>query len=202
MVAGPNGSGKTTLTRALRARGVDFGDYVNPDDISRDLSRETFPDQYSRDREAQARAERRRRDALAAGRSLSYETVMSHPSHLAFMREAKARGYEVHLFFVGVSNPAINVARVAQRVALGGHDVPAERTVGRYWRVMEGLAEAVLTADRAEVFDNSGSGEPPRVVARREGDRLVVLKSGLPRWVRNYLVEPVEAAGRLDVVFK
>jgi predicted ABC-type ATPase len=38
MIAGPNGSGKTTLTRWLRERDVDFGEYINPDDIAEELS--------------------------------------------------------------------------------------------------------------------------------------------------------------------
>ena len=37
MVAGPNGSGKTTLTQWLRERGIELGDYINPDDIAREL---------------------------------------------------------------------------------------------------------------------------------------------------------------------
>ncbi len=34
VIAGPNGSGKTTLTRYLQARGIEFGEYINPDDIA------------------------------------------------------------------------------------------------------------------------------------------------------------------------
>ncbi len=37
VVAGPDGSGKTTLTRSLRAAGLDFGEYINPDEIALDL---------------------------------------------------------------------------------------------------------------------------------------------------------------------
>ena len=34
VVAGPNGSGKTTLTNFLRSTGLDFGEYINPDDVA------------------------------------------------------------------------------------------------------------------------------------------------------------------------
>ena len=37
MIAGPNGSGKTTLTQYLAAAGVNFGNYINPDDIAKTL---------------------------------------------------------------------------------------------------------------------------------------------------------------------
>ena len=36
-MTGELGSGKTTLTRVLRERGVDFGEYINPDDIADQL---------------------------------------------------------------------------------------------------------------------------------------------------------------------
>jgi predicted ABC-type ATPase len=38
MIAGPNGSGKTTLTNWLRRQDLDFGEYINPDDIAARLS--------------------------------------------------------------------------------------------------------------------------------------------------------------------
>jgi predicted ABC-type ATPase len=37
MIAGPNGSGKTSLTRWLRQHDIEFGEYINPDDIASDL---------------------------------------------------------------------------------------------------------------------------------------------------------------------
>lgn len=37
VIAGPNGSGKTTITNALRAKDYDFGEYINPDEITQAL---------------------------------------------------------------------------------------------------------------------------------------------------------------------
>jgi predicted ABC-type ATPase len=34
IIAGPNGSGKSTLTKTLMEAGVDFGEYINPDEIA------------------------------------------------------------------------------------------------------------------------------------------------------------------------
>lgn len=188
VIAGPNGSGKTTLIESLRAKGVELGEYINADDISRALGDEGPSGQYERDREAQAQARKRRHEALEAGRSLSYETVMSHPSHIEFMREAKAKGYEVYLYFVGVSDPAISIGRVAHRVAKGGHDVPPDRTEGRYWKVMEQLADAVQVADRAMILDNSRPGTKPEIVAEFDKGIRIRLVEEVPGWVRKYLL--------------
>lgn len=58
--------------------------------------------------------------------------------------------------FVATDDPAINMARVRQRVAAGGHDVPEDKLRSRYRRSLENLRAAVRCASRAYVFDNSG----------------------------------------------
>jgi predicted ABC-type ATPase len=87
VVGGPNGSGKTTLTSQLRADGVDFGRYINPDDIATTLTGE-YGDRV---RQAQALADAQRAACIDAGESFSFETVMSHPSKIEVMRLARRR---------------------------------------------------------------------------------------------------------------
>jgi len=113
MVAGPNGSGKTTLIQWLLDSGIDFGEYINPDDIASELhgSYET------RTAQAQIIAERRREACIEAKRSFSFETVMSHPSKIDILARAREAGFFVQLFFVGTDDPQINVERVTLRVA-------------------------------------------------------------------------------------
>ena len=115
IIAGPNGSGKSTLTHHLLAKGADFGRYINPDDIASGLTG-SYDDRV---REAQTIAETLRLDAIRDRASFSFETVMSHPSKLDVLRQARSAGFFVQMFFVATSNPAINVDRVANRVAQG-----------------------------------------------------------------------------------
>lgn len=152
MIAGPNGSGKSTLTRQLRAAGIKLGRYINADDIDSGLP---GPPGEERSRRAQALAEEARRECLAKGISFTFETVMSHPSKIEVLREARRRGYAVVIFFVALESPRLNVERVRQRVALGGHDVPEDRIVPRYERSLSLLPEAIEQCDRAILFDNS-----------------------------------------------
>ncbi|MEH3085776.1 MAG: zeta toxin family protein [Xylophilus ampelinus] len=106
---------------------------------------------------ASALAEAVRRMLLDAGRTFTFETVMSHASKIAFMREARARGYRVYLYFVATDDPRINIDRVRRRVMLGGHPVDDRKVVERYHRSIGLMTEACAAADRAYVFDNSGS---------------------------------------------
>jgi predicted ABC-type ATPase len=191
VIAGPNGSGKTTLTRRLLADSIDFGDYINPDEIALGIA----GDMAERSRAAQAEADRRRSDDLEAGRSFAFETVMSHSSKLDVMREAKARGFEVTLYFVGLLHPRLNIERVRQRVAEGGHAVPEDRIVARYERTMNLLPTAFGIADRAFVFDNSDSpaDQHVRLVVAKQRRKLVELWPPVPDWVHERLLSKLKA---------
>jgi len=101
MVAGPNGAGKTTLVRWLRTRGVDFGEYINPDDIAEELE----GSYDARVRQAQLIADDRREACIQARRSFSFETVMSHPSKVDILLRAKQAGFLVQVFFIGTEDP-------------------------------------------------------------------------------------------------
>ncbi|MCQ6473341.1 hypothetical protein, partial [Vibrio parahaemolyticus] len=88
VIAGPNGSGKSTLRRWLEAQGVALPDHIDPDEIASGLD----GDDARRTREAQRIADERRDRFVSEARSFSFETVLSHPSKIAFMREAQAAG--------------------------------------------------------------------------------------------------------------
>lgn len=122
MIGGPNGSGKTTLIEEIRKH-AELGEYINADDIAKEL----FGSYEHRSLDAQRIADEKRTECLKAGKDFSFETVMSHVSKIELFRACRDAGYETVLYFVSTRDPNLNVARVAQRVALGGHDVPPER---------------------------------------------------------------------------
>jgi predicted ABC-type ATPase len=177
MIAGPNGSGKTTLTRQMRASGIDFGEYINPDDIALTLQGD-YPTRVAR---AQIEADRMRDACLLEKRSFSFETVMSHPSKVDILNQAKALGFDVILYFVSTDSPLINLRRVAQRVALGGHDVPPERIVARYERTMAMLPAAMDASHAVFLFDNSKPQEGNLVRGTQQSSNLrLIVKTAKP----------------------
>lgn len=93
---------------------------------------------------------------LEVGISFSTETVMSHPSKLEFMRMARGKGYRIYLYYISTQSSNINVGRVRQRVAEGGHNVSEDKIHTRYIRSLEQLLDAIKLSDRAYLFDNSG----------------------------------------------
>ena len=114
------------------------------------------------------------------------------------------------MFFVAVDDPSINVERVKTRVSLGGHDVPADRIEKRYRRTMALAPEMLARVDRAWIFDNTLRAAnrrsfAGRLVATVEGgvDQAIAVKvrSPLPVWVAQHLIEPARTRGwRVEIV--
>ena len=122
-----------------------------------------------------------RRKALAAKKTFTVETVMSARDKVELLQDARRRGYRTYLYFIATEAPEINVQRVKNRVADGGHDVPEAKVVERYHRSLGLLADAIRSTDRAYLFDTSAD-EPWFFAAITDG-RTLDLKSGeIPTW--------------------
>jgi predicted ABC-type ATPase len=186
MIGGPNGSGKSTLIELLQAQGADFGDHFNADVIAKELG---VADEQT-GRKAQEMVRSLRDQALAARVDYSWETVMSHHSHIDHLLEARSVGYEVSLVYVATEDPAVSIGRVRDRVAQGGHDVPVARIRSRYQRSLEQLPRAVLISHHARIIDNSRLDQPYIEIASLNGDWFEALPSDqLPLWFRPALAE-------------
>jgi predicted ABC-type ATPase len=124
-------------------------------------------------------------ELLAAGKSFSFETVMSHPSKIAILARARAASYRTYLYYIATESPHINILRVKNRTILGGHDVPEEKIVERYWRSLQQVRQGLVHAYRAFLFDNSGGD--PVWLAELTPERKMLLKvaeDSLPMWFR------------------
>lgn len=172
LVAGPNGAGKTTFTQNVLSQSVSLGEYVNPDEIAL-----TIPGTGDAPaKKAQKRAIEKRLDLLHSGKSLTYESVMSHPSHLEFLGLAKKKGYRTYLYFIGVDSADLCEIRVSQRVLRGGHGVPVEKIRNRYPRTIEQLSLAAKQVDRAYILDHTGEGFLP--LAELQNGKLRFVEDG------------------------
>lgn len=184
LLAGGNGAGKSTFYREFLApRGLPF---VNADLIARKLAPDR-PEDHAY--QAAKLAERMRYDLLRRGLSFCFETVFSHPSKIDFLAEAKALGYETVLVFIHLENDELNQARVAQRVAEGGHSVPAEKLVRRIPRTLTHIRQALPLADMARIYDNSSAERPYQTIATLSQGDLIQYADPLPDWAMVLLSE-------------
>ncbi len=150
MLVGGNGAGKSTFYyKFLQRQGIHF---INADLIARELA-PNAPEAVSY--EAAQIAEQIRFDLLYQQVPFCFETVFSHPSKLAFVQQARAAGYEIIMVFIHLDDVQLNIARITQRVAEGGHHVPEDKVVSRIERLLQHVKDAIPYVDRLVVLDNS-----------------------------------------------
>ena len=125
-------------------------------------------------------------ECINRGISFSQETVFSHPSKVAALAKAKAAGFRTYLYYVATDSASINADRVAERYALGGHDVPPDKIVARYARSLANLPDAMPHLSRAFFFDNSGA-EMRYLASYSEDSGLVIRvpEGELPKWFKH-----------------
>ena len=181
LVAGPNGAGKTTLATRVIAP-VTHLPFINADVIAA----QRWPDdQVEHAYDASRVAAEQRKELIGARASFITETVFSHPSKLALIRDAQAAGYQVMLHVVLVPE-GLTVARVGDRVRRGGHTVPEDKIRERYQRLWVLVAEARALAERTYIYDNSRAATPLRLVASYERGELVG-STDWPAWTPDAL---------------
>ncbi|MGH9301566.1 MAG: zeta toxin family protein [Acidimicrobiales bacterium] len=163
LLAGPNGAGKTTLYEIVIGPATHL-EFVNADIIAA----ERWPEDPSgRSYEAAGEAAERRTALIEHRRSFVTETVFSHASKLELLRLAIAAGYSVW-FHVLMVPEQLAVARVNNRIHVGGHSVPEDKVRQRYHKLWPLVAEAIGVVDHATVYDNSRAKVPFRIVATFE----------------------------------
>jgi len=94
---------------------------------------------------------------IAAGRSVMVETVLSSDKLMRRVEAAQSAGYRFSLVYVTLHDGALNVARVAQRHAGGGHAVPPERVLDRRARSHAHFGWFAQRGDLVLVFDNTSA---------------------------------------------
>lgn len=124
---------------------------------------------------------------LSSNSSFSFETVLSHPSKVEFIKVTKEAGYKVYLYFISTRDWKINLSRIENRVQLGGHPVPPEKIRARYGRSMENLYEALKCVDRAFLFDNSDASDPQRLIAELGDGNIRLYSEDIPEWFAEYV---------------
>lgn len=182
--AGPNGAGKSTLVDrfhvAVRMT------VVNPDIIARQLK----PD-HRDDTAIMLKAGRiaalKRRALIQAGTSFAMETTLTGHSELRVMADAQAAGYKITLVYVGLADALTSLARVRERIARGGHGIPAPVILRRYAKSLANLPAAISLADRIFLLDNTSARH--RLLATIDNGQVRHRSPHMPDWAKAAIVD-------------
>ena len=170
IIAGPNGAGKTTFAREFLPHDAKCENFVNADLIAQGLS--PFSPEAA---------------GIKAGRLLlkqihefaerradfAFETTLAGKTYVQLLRKLKQQGYAIHLFFLWIPSVELAVARIKNRVAQGGHDVPVTDVRRRFGRSVQNFLKVYRPLfDSWTVFDTSTA--PPALIAKEERGKLTV----------------------------
>lgn len=161
IIAGPNGAGKTTFALEFLPREADCPDFINVDLIAAGLS------PFEPDRAA-IRAGRLMLAEIGLrvrnGSSFAFETTLSGHGYARMIPGWRDAGYYVKLIFLNLPTSDLAVARVAARVAQGGHNVPESVIRRRFDSGLRNFRELYCRlVNRWEWYDNSGV--TPRLIS-------------------------------------
>lgn len=144
--AGVNGSGKSTLTEMLG--GELDGVIIDPDKISRDFKLSSLG--------AGKKVILMVNECIESKESFSLETTFSGKLIINQIKKARENGFKITLHYVWLSSLEEHLQRVAQRVKLGGHDIPKDDIVRRYNSSHNQLIDNLDLYDELLIWDNSG----------------------------------------------
>ena len=155
VVAGPNGAGKTTFAREFLPREANCPEFINADLIAAGLSPfrpEAAAVRAGRLLLAEIAAKVKRRESFA------FETTLSGRGYARSIPRWRAMGYHVKIIFLSLPTVEIAIARVAARVAQGGHDVP-EVAIRRRFKSGYANFRGIYSrlADAWTLYDNAGT---------------------------------------------
>lgn len=119
ILAGPNGAGKSTARPRLIPPGINF---VNADDIARELIESGQASAQGADIAAGRQLIVRLNALEEAQADFAVETNLANRSLAQRIPRWQKEGYRVAVYYLWVSSPDLAVARVAERVRMGGHN--------------------------------------------------------------------------------
>lgn len=95
---------------------------------------------------------------FTAGESFAIETTLSGRGYLHLIDRWQAAGYRVKIIFLQLANPEEAIARVAQRVMQGGHDIPVAVIRRRFVTGYENFERLYAPkVDAWALYDNAGA---------------------------------------------
>jgi predicted ABC-type ATPase len=176
VLGGPNGSGKSTSAPRLLRESLKVEHFINADALAQGLS--AFrPEEVALDA---GRIMLRRLDELGDQRkTFAFESTLASQMLARRLERLKQHGYLVCLVYLWLPRVELALARVAERVRAGGHDVPAavvrrrfDRSRVNFFTIYRPLANAWRLYEAAPItgprFVATGGAGLPTQLRRRE----------------------------------
>ncbi|MDD7984646.1 zeta toxin family protein [Lentisphaera marina] len=129
IVSGANGSGKTTFSKKLTQELNIY--FLNADEIAKEID----PHNTTGGEVAAGKIFFKRLQKLLKGNeSFVLESTLSGKYLEKIISKAKENGYSIELIYIFLENPTVCIERIKERVLNGGHHVPDQAVIRRFYR--------------------------------------------------------------------
>jgi len=150
IIAGANGSGKSTLAEVLlKEKHLEF---LNADEIAKEIA----PDAINSVPISAGKVYFQRLDEyFRNNKSFAVESTLSGNNIVRIIKKARKQNYKIILVYSFLQSCTICIERVKKRVENGGHNVPEEDIIRRYYKsVVKFWDEYRLIVDEWTMFYN------------------------------------------------
>ena len=179
IVGGMNGTGKSSLTGVLKAERNDLGHIIDADILAYE--------EHGNLLKGAKKAVSKIKFCLTNNISFTQETTLSGHMIKRTIKQARCRGYQIRLYYVGLNTVEECIRRVKNRVRKGGHDVPENIIRERFQTRFISLSKILPFCDEAKFYDNENKFV---LTAEYRNGELLFLGNYQPKWLlqfENYL---------------
>lgn len=153
VIAGVNGSGKSSLYALSKDHFP--SNWINSDNIVRKIGgMEGWKDvkiQIAAGKQAIRDIDKN----MEEGNSFVQETTLCEKSIFEKINSAKEKGYNIHLYYVGIENADLAKDRVKLRMINGGHGIPDKDIERRYGESLHNFKENINLFNDIHVYSNT-----------------------------------------------
>lgn len=174
IIAGANGCGKSTLAEVLlKEKELEF---LNADEIAKEIAPDAI---NSVPVSAGKEYFRRLANFFKDEKSFAVESTLSGNNIIRIINQARRQNYKIILVYSFLQNCTNCIERVKFRVQNGGHNVPEEDIIRRYYKsIVKFWDEYRLMVDEWSLFFN-GYNYAPAIVSCGNPENHVIINKEL-----------------------
>lgn len=162
IIGGADGVGKSSLLGLLCGLcydlGMIFDDHLLPRGIVRTID-----------------------ECISMGINFTLESDLSDLTAFRTINTAREKNYFISMYYVGVSSSEESIARIANRVRKGGHDIPSEDVIRRYNNRIDDLFRVMSYCNEVIFYDNENGFVR---VGEYHNGKLFDVGNYQPQWYR------------------
>jgi len=129
IISGANGSGKTTFAKSFSK--INNLNFINADEIAKELDENNLTKYKVK---AGKIFFERLNHNFSLDKSFVIETTLSGKYLIKYITKAKNLDFQVSIIYLFLENPDTNISRVKNRVLNGGHHIPKDDIIRRFYR--------------------------------------------------------------------